>query len=67
MMKSDVTEPHGVSHEPYAHYFGINRSMDRERTVKIWGDIARKLHERFRLIHKNGLQREREQKKGMPI
>jgi hypothetical protein len=64
MMRSDVVEPHRTTSEPCEHVFGHGRSIHREYTVKVWGDIVRKLHERFRLIYKNGFQTTREPAKG---
>ena len=64
MMRSDVVEPHRTTSEPCEHVFGHSRSIHREYTVKVWGEIVRKLHERFRLIYKNGFQITREPGKG---
>ena len=64
MMRSNVVEPHWITSEPCEHMFGHGRSTNGEYTVKVWGVIVCKLHERFRLIYKNGFQRTREPSKG---
>ena len=64
LMRSDVVEPHRTTSEPVEHVFGNARSIDREFTVKTWGEIVRKIHERFRLMYKNDFQRIRNKKKG---
>ena len=64
LMWSDVVEPHRTTSEPVEHVFGNARSIDREFTVKTWGEIVRKIYERFRLMYKNDFQRIRNRKKG---
>ena len=64
IMRSDVAEPHRTTSEPCEHFFRHSRSINRECTVKVWGDTVCKLQERFRLIYKNSFQIAREPGKG---
>lgn len=57
LMRSDVVNPHRATSEPSEHTFGHARSIEREFTVKVWGQIVVKLHERYRLMYKNNFER----------
>ena len=63
-MYSNIVNTFWTMSKPCEHVFGYARSIIREYTVKVWGNIARKLSEHFHLIYENSFQAIREPRKG---
>ena len=59
LMRSDVIDPHRTTSEPCEHVFGHSRSIEREFTVKGWGQIVNKLHIRFKLMFRNNFKKKK--------